>query len=190
MLIIVGLPVFFLEMLMGQYTGLSSTKIYSRLFPGIRGLGYSMLSIPLIQNFQYCVIMAYSLYYMFMGFRSELPWGQCETDLDPVFSTNNCYTVEEAEKCGDDETFFNKTCVEKTKFCDLQGGGDYYYNAEYPDGCYSYVVPLNSTEPLFKTFDEIEYRASASEEFWYHYILRIAFDNGHLDTEQVRCSIL
>ncbi len=52
-----GLPVFFLEMLMGQYTGLSCTKIYSKLFPGIRGLGYGMLSIPLIQNFQYCVIM-------------------------------------------------------------------------------------------------------------------------------------
>lgn len=61
MLLVVGLPVFFLEMTMGQYTGLSSTKIYARLFPGLRGLGYGMLSVPIVQNFQYCVIMAYAL---------------------------------------------------------------------------------------------------------------------------------
>ncbi len=185
MLLIVGLPVFFLEMLMGQYTGLSCTKIYSRLFPGIRGLGYSMLSIPIIQNFQYCVIFAYSLYYMFMGFRSELPWSYCVNDLEPDFATENCYSVEEAAKCTIDETFFAKKCMDSNVFCTSRTDDEYYYNPTYPGYCYPTSINLNTSDisSALLPFEEVEYRSSASEEFWYHYILRIEFNKGSLDTD-------
>ncbi len=49
--------------------------------------------------------------------------------------------------------------------------------------CYPYAFDLNvtSVEESLLPFDKIEYRASASEEFWYGYILRIAYSNGTLD---------
>jgi len=55
---------FFLEMTMGQYAGISATKIYARLVPGISSIGYAMIAIPIVVNFQYVVIMAY------VGFKS------------------------------------------------------------------------------------------------------------------------
>lgn len=56
MLIIVGLPVLFTEMILGQYTGLSATKVYARMARGLRGLGYGMITLPLITNMQYAMI--------------------------------------------------------------------------------------------------------------------------------------
>ena len=38
MLAIVGLPLFFMEMALGQYAGLSAPKIYSRYFPFVNDL--------------------------------------------------------------------------------------------------------------------------------------------------------
>ena len=62
MLILVGLPVFFTEMLLGQYTGTSATKVYSRMTRALRGLGYGMLTVPFITNLQYVMIMAYAMF--------------------------------------------------------------------------------------------------------------------------------
>ncbi len=69
---------------------------------------------------------------MFMGFRSELPWGECNNDLDPDFASPNCYTVEEAEKCDRDQTFYDRECVPAEDFCAERGWGLYYYNPDYP----------------------------------------------------------
>ena len=88
MLLLVGLPIFFMEMVLGQFAGLSSTKIFSRIAPGLKGMGYGMVAIPTIVNFYYTVIMAYSFYFLFMGLQSELPWGHC---TDPEINTPNCY---------------------------------------------------------------------------------------------------
>jgi len=61
MLIFVGVPLYFLEMVMGQYAGISSTKLYGRMTPGLKGLGYGMVSIPMMYNFYYVVVMAYAM---------------------------------------------------------------------------------------------------------------------------------
>ena len=62
----------------------------SRLAPGLRGLGYGMITIPAVMNFYYTVIMAFSFYYLFMGFApdKQLPWSRCNDDS---INTMNCY---------------------------------------------------------------------------------------------------
>ena len=63
---------------------------FSRLAPGLRGLGYGMITIPAVMNFYYTLIMAYSVYYLFMGFAADkhLPWSRCNDDS---INTMNCY---------------------------------------------------------------------------------------------------
>ena len=43
MLVFAGLPVFFLEIFLGQYSGVGPVKTFGRLLPILRGLGYVSL---------------------------------------------------------------------------------------------------------------------------------------------------
>ena len=61
----------------------------SRLTPGLRGLGYGMVTIPTVMNFYYTVVMAYAVYFLFMGFNTQLPWDECNHD----YNTPNCYSL-------------------------------------------------------------------------------------------------
>ena len=60
------------------------------MVPLFRGLGYGMLTVRLLVNIYYVVIQAWSLFYLGVGFTSELPWGSCDQD----FTTNDCYTID------------------------------------------------------------------------------------------------
>ncbi len=175
MLFLVGLPLFFLEMVLGQYAGVSATKIYARLAPGLRGMGYGMITIPTIINFQYVVVMAYGLFYLFAGFQKELPWTTCGVD----YAGDNCYSIKDGQGCNEsfNETFYKLQCYPADKFCEEF---DSTFVEEYPGMC----VPnpdTGLTDPI--PFREVnEGRVSASEEYWYKKVLNIAIENGHVDT--------
>ena len=76
-LLLLGLPLFFLEMALGQYSGTSCTKVtesvamtsesqvFCRLAPGLKGLGYGILTVPAMMTLYYTVIMAWALFYLF-----------------------------------------------------------------------------------------------------------------------------
>ena len=109
-----------MEMILGQYAGTSCTKVFSRMAPVMKGLGYGILSIPTMMTFYYTVIMAWAWYYMFMGFRSTLPWSSCLTKVLEDFSTEKCYSKADNDGCleeNPDTTFYNKTCWLKSDFC-------------------------------------------------------------------------
>merc|ERR1712212_762132 len=75
MLFLVAIPALFMELALGQYVGLSAIKIYNRLAPGLKGLGYGMTLIPTVINFYYTVVMAYGVFFLFSGFTTgPLPW--------------------------------------------------------------------------------------------------------------------
>ena len=158
MLLLVGLPIFFMEMVFGQYAGLSATKIYGRLAPGLRGMGMGVVTIPTIVNFYYTVIMAYAFYFLFMGFTAneKLPWGLCDHD----YNTPNCYSLVNAARCGNKTVFYNNTCTEIVDFCNTFG---YDYEDDYTH-CY------NEDEPPVAIRD-VTFRVAASEEFWYKQVL-------------------
>ncbi len=172
MLFIIGLPTFFMELVVGQYAGMAATKVYARMSPGLRGLGYGMVSIPMLINFQYVVIMAYAMYYLFAGFTSELPWSSC----DPDFSGDHCYDVSKAEDCGVNEYYYAYGCMDGEEFCAL------YDSINLREGtCSPLTYELNTTSTDI-VFRDVTYRVSPSEEYWYNHVLNIAVENGHLDT--------
>ena len=61
MLFSAGLPVFFLEILLGQYAGVGPVKTFGHLVPLLRGLGY--VSLTTVK------IIAAGLYYNYTSFR-------------------------------------------------------------------------------------------------------------------------
>ena len=45
MLAFAGLPIFFMEIVLGQYTGVGPVKIFGRMAPLLRGLGYVSIKL-------------------------------------------------------------------------------------------------------------------------------------------------
>ena len=67
--------------------------------------------------------MAWSFYYMFMGFRSTLPWQSCTTSTLQGVASDFCYSKYDNDLCMENRTqpnqwiFFNRTCTTKEAEC-------------------------------------------------------------------------
>uniref|UniRef100_A0A3Q3LBR8 Transporter n=1 Tax=Mastacembelus armatus TaxID=205130 RepID=A0A3Q3LBR8_9TELE len=76
MLVVTGIPLFFMESAFGQFCSQGPINIW-RAVPILQGVGVAMVMVTLIVSIYYNVIIAYSLYYMFASFQSPLPWSSC-----------------------------------------------------------------------------------------------------------------
>ena len=78
MLFMAGLPLFFMELALGQYSGLGPTKVFGRMAPIFHGLGFGMVAVTFFICIYYNMIIAWTLFYMVAGFTtSDLPWSTC-----------------------------------------------------------------------------------------------------------------
>ena len=100
MLITAGLPLFFMELSLGQYSGQGPTRVFGRLSPALKGLGFAMLMCTFFVSIYYNVIIAWTLFYMFSGIQSVLPWTTCNSSLtlndanEPKYCFNGTITNE------------------------------------------------------------------------------------------------
>ena len=175
MLLFVGLPMFFLELVLGQWAGLAATKIYTRVSPALRGMGYGMLTIPTLINFYYVVIMAWALHYLFSGFTSTLPWTKC----DKSFNTDHCYSLVEAEDCpAGQPVYYIGQCVSSEDFCNDMATGqeNWHFDPNYEDSCVNEEGVVVKMSGLF-------YRVSPSEEYWYYRVLGLNVTNNTVMVE-------
>ncbi|XP_042355109.1 sodium- and chloride-dependent neutral and basic amino acid transporter B(0+)-like [Plectropomus leopardus] len=76
MLVLCGIPLFFLESAIGQFCSQGPVNMW-RAVPLLQGVGLSMVVVNAITSILYNVIIAYSLFYMFSSFQSPLPWASC-----------------------------------------------------------------------------------------------------------------
>uniref|UniRef100_A0A8C4MQV0 Transporter n=1 Tax=Equus asinus asinus TaxID=83772 RepID=A0A8C4MQV0_EQUAS len=72
-----GIPVFFLEVALGQYTSQGSVTAWRKICPLLQGIGTASVVIESYLNIYYIVILAWALFYLFSSFTSELPWTTC-----------------------------------------------------------------------------------------------------------------
>ncbi|XP_078484910.1 sodium- and chloride-dependent GABA transporter 2 [Ciona intestinalis] len=88
--IISGVPIFFLEVAIGQFTKLGAIKSWTSLCPLISGIGIASAVIVFYTLCYYAVILAWALFYLFQSFRAELPWANCNnTWNDPIKCQDN-----------------------------------------------------------------------------------------------------
>uniref|UniRef100_A0AAQ5ZFX6 Transporter n=1 Tax=Amphiprion ocellaris TaxID=80972 RepID=A0AAQ5ZFX6_AMPOC len=62
-----GLPVFFLEVALGQFTSEGGITCWEKLCPIFTGIGYASIVIVSLLNIYYIVILAWGLYYLFQS---------------------------------------------------------------------------------------------------------------------------
>lgn len=77
-----GMPIFLLELVIGQYSGQGPNEAFTRLSPLFSGLGYCTLVVISLVTIYYMVIIAWTIFYFFASFSSELGWGKCDNDFN------------------------------------------------------------------------------------------------------------
>nr|XP_011714315.1 sodium-dependent proline transporter isoform X3 [Macaca nemestrina] len=76
MLAICGIPLFFLELSLGQFSSLGPLAVW-KISPLFKGAGAAMLLIVGLVAVYYNMIIAYVLFYLFASLTSDLPWEHC-----------------------------------------------------------------------------------------------------------------
>eukprot|EP00794_Sanderia_malayensis_P019884 gene19884-21825_t len=76
-LLLAGIPLFFLELSVGQFTQGGAVTAWEKLCPLLTGLGYSMMLVSFFLSIYYNVILAWSCYYFVYSFFPDIPWTGC-----------------------------------------------------------------------------------------------------------------
>ena len=73
-MLIEGLPLFFLELSIGQRMRKSAIRCWQDVHPALFGIGVACLMVSLMLCLYYIVVIAWCCYYFFISFTSSLPW--------------------------------------------------------------------------------------------------------------------
>lgn len=181
MLFFAGLPLFFIELVLGQYTSLGPNKLYPNLAPIFSGLGWAMVVMSALTSIYYNIIIAWTIYYTFASFTNDLPWGHC----DNPYNSKDCYTMEAAAECKAlGLHYYDGQCYASEDYCTI--GGFSLLNQTY---C---VSPSNISD--VRGVEGIVPRISASEDFFKNKMLGITgktwVDIGEMRWELVGCLAL
>ncbi|XP_011204882.2 sodium-dependent dopamine transporter isoform X1 [Bactrocera dorsalis] len=77
MLLVGGIPLFYMELALGQHNRKGAITCWGRLVPLFKGIGYAVVLIAFYVDFYYNVIIAWSLRFFFASFTNNLPWTSC-----------------------------------------------------------------------------------------------------------------
>ncbi|XP_037799616.1 sodium- and chloride-dependent GABA transporter 2-like, partial [Penaeus monodon] len=122
MLFCAGLPLFFMELALGQYASLGPAILFPKVAPIFVGLGWGMVMMTALFCVYYNIILAWVLFYIFASCTGSLPWATCDGDFNSV----ECYSQDAAAACRNESLFYyNRTCITVDEYCGLRGLGMY-----------------------------------------------------------------
>lgn len=113
LMLVVGIPLFFLELAAGQAIRQGSIGVWKSISPKLAGIGYSSCVVCFFVALYYNVILAWSLFYFGNSFQSPLPWKEC-----PM--TGNV-TVRECELSSPTSYFWYRKALDITDSIDETG---------------------------------------------------------------------
>lgn len=90
MLAIEGIPIFYLELAIGQRLRKGAIGVWHQVSPYLGGIGISSAVVSFNVALYYNSIIAWCLFYFAQSFQAELPWSECPKK----YLTNGSYITE------------------------------------------------------------------------------------------------
>uniref|UniRef100_UPI0037E6F7C5 sodium-dependent neutral amino acid transporter B(0)AT2-like isoform X2 n=1 Tax=Semicossyphus pulcher TaxID=241346 RepID=UPI0037E6F7C5 len=118
LMLLVGIPLFFLELAAGQAIRQGSIGVWKYISPKLEGIGYSSCVVCFFVALYYNVILAWSLFYLGNSFQYPLPWQQCPKEGN--------VTVKECEKSSSTSYFWYRKALDVTDSIDETGSFNPY----------------------------------------------------------------
>nr|XP_023021528.1 sodium-dependent neutral amino acid transporter B(0)AT3 [Leptinotarsa decemlineata] len=108
MLAIEGIPIFYLELAIGQRLRKGAIGVWNQVSPFLAGIGISSAVVSFNVALYYNTIIAWCLFYFVQSFQSQLPWAECPN----VYFPNGSYTIEpECEASSPTQFFWYRTTL-------------------------------------------------------------------------------
>ncbi|XP_043644058.1 sodium-dependent neutral amino acid transporter B(0)AT3 isoform X1 [Drosophila teissieri] len=115
MLILEGIPLFLIELGIGQRMRLGALGVWNTIHPWLGGIGISSCIVTLFVALYYNVIITWVFFYLFNSFRYPLPWSSC-----PLNGTG--FELEECAKSSETTYFWYRTTLDAAPSMDEPGG--------------------------------------------------------------------
>uniref|UniRef100_A0A668A8G6 Transporter n=1 Tax=Myripristis murdjan TaxID=586833 RepID=A0A668A8G6_9TELE len=121
MLVVLGLPLLYMELTLGQYMRRGPVQALANACPLLKGVGMASVAISFIMCTYYNVVITWGLYYLFSSFQAPLPWQNCNNTWNTPNCTDhannsNIYTSTASQE------FFNYKMLERTRGVEETGG--------------------------------------------------------------------
>ncbi|XP_065554608.1 sodium-dependent neutral amino acid transporter SLC6A17 isoform X2 [Lathamus discolor] len=118
LLIIIGLPLFFLELAVGQRIRRGSIGVWNYICPRLGGIGYASCLVCFFVGLYYNVIIGWSIFYFFKSFQYPLPWSEC-----PIVKNGSVAVVEtECERSSATTYFWYRETLDISNSISESGG--------------------------------------------------------------------
>ncbi|KAL8594857.1 hypothetical protein ACOMHN_016098 [Nucella lapillus] len=169
-LVLIGMPMFFLESSLGQFRGKSPLHVWS-ICPLLKGIGMSSGLLAALVYWYYNIILAWSLYYLVSSFQSTLPWMRC----DQWWNTPNCRTFTGPRNA----TSLIATSVDNVTSLGTAAITSRYDEAASQNGGVA-GEEVSDTQSSSNITPHLKI-VTATEEFWQHNVLQKSsglFDTG------------
>uniref|UniRef100_A0A0C9RIU1 Transporter n=1 Tax=Fopius arisanus TaxID=64838 RepID=A0A0C9RIU1_9HYME len=108
MLAIEGIPIFYLELAIGQRLRKGAIGVWNQVSPFLGGIGISSAVVSFNVALYYNTIIAWCLFYFVQSFQSELPWATCPNK----YFQNGSYAPEpECQQSSPTQYFWYRTTL-------------------------------------------------------------------------------
>ncbi|XP_060074367.1 sodium- and chloride-dependent glycine transporter 2-like [Ylistrum balloti] len=155
LMLVCGLPLYFLELALSQYSGKGPWKFWD-ICPLLRGIGIAIAVFNGISSINTAIMEAWAFEYFVNSFKAVLPWTNCDND----WNTPACY---------------------KEGSHDIAGNVSLYDNNRN----LSMVNLTYSLTAIFKQNETIQHPVDSVNEFWLYRILKISDGIGFLGSISV-----
>ncbi|XP_041657319.1 sodium- and chloride-dependent GABA transporter ine [Cheilinus undulatus] len=112
MLMVLGIPLLYMELTVGQYTRRGPVHALAIVCPLLKGVGLASVAISFIMCTYYNVVITWALYYLFSSFQAPLPWQSCNNTWNTLnctdHATNSSYSSTASQE------FFRYKMLEQT----------------------------------------------------------------------------
>ncbi|XP_035794367.1 sodium-dependent nutrient amino acid transporter 1-like [Anopheles albimanus] len=126
-LFVIGRPIYYLEMVLGQFSNRGCVKVYD-LAPAMRGIGVGQTMAIFTVITYYTAVLAITLRYLIVSFSSELPWARCDPSwtncIDSLLTGNRTIAGDNTKQFNTSAAlYFEKTVMHS--YDDLDNGLGY-----------------------------------------------------------------
>uniref|UniRef100_A0A8C7CE26 Transporter n=1 Tax=Neovison vison TaxID=452646 RepID=A0A8C7CE26_NEOVI len=81
-LVLEGIPVFYIELAIGQCLRRGSIGVWTAVSPYLGGVGLGCLTVSFLVSLYYNTVLSWVLWYLLNSFQDPLPWSSCPLDIN------------------------------------------------------------------------------------------------------------
>ncbi|XP_039617703.1 sodium-dependent neutral amino acid transporter B(0)AT2 [Polypterus senegalus] len=118
LLVVIGIPLFFLELAVGQRIRRGSIGVWNYISPRLGGIGFASCVVCFFVALYYNVIIGWSLFYFSQSFQQPLPWDQCPL----VKNKTSTFVEPECEKSSATTYYWYRVALDISNSISESGG--------------------------------------------------------------------